>query len=266
MKTATFSTSFNAMIPPQHSHWDMDWIKRNNDLDEQEDQDEDEEYLEEERSSLSDLSDKIGTVLKGEVTTYNLVDLVGVGTFAAVYLANDTQGHVYAVKTLFKKGLTEEQVDIQRMEAELHGSLTNVPNVVKLHETLEDDECLYLVLEYCTDDLYNVLQKPGTNLDDQTVKHLFKQVTGAVLGMHQKGIYHRDLKPENLLLGEDGEVRVADFGLATKETWCEDLACGTRSYLAPETMNEDLDGYHPGAADVWALGVILVNLRFRCKL
>jgi len=215
-------------------------------------------------SIAQNLKEKIGQIIGGE---YRILDLLGVGTFAAVYLAEHipTLAPV-AIKTLFKVGLHSDQLAIQYEEVALHRSISSLKHVVTLHKTLEDEDCLYLVLDYCSDDLYNFIQEESPEISDSEVKSIFLQAIGAVINLHKHGVYHRDLKPENLLLDQEFQVKVADFGLSTRSEFCSEVACGTRSYLPPETFNVALDGYHPGPADVWALGVILVNLRFQCKL
>lgn len=90
----------------------------------------------------------------------------------------------------------------------------------------------------------------------------FKQLISAVEYLHSKGIAHRDLKPENLLLDENDNLKVSDFGLATiyrfrgKER-CLEKRCGTLPYVAPEVL---LHPYHAEPADIWSCGIILVAL------
>jgi len=186
----------------------------------------------------------------------------------------------------------DSALDLMRREACLHGSLADHPHVVKLIAAFEDAECAYLLTELYDDDLYNFIQRgagPRSSRkdseetknwvskdileNDDAVRILFKQLVEAVEHSHADGIFHRDLKPENVLLDFSNVdspigfgIRLADFGLATRATFCKDLACGTRGYLPPESLDPTLDGYDPRLADVWALGVILINLRFQCKL
>lgn len=209
------------------------------------------------------LSEKVGCFI-GPSKKYELMDLIGVGTFAAVYLAQDQDGTEYAVKTLFKKGLTPAELNVQRNEILIHSRLSHIPGIVTLEETVEDDECLYLVLEHCPSDMYSVIQSRRFN--DEEAKAVFAELLDTVDCMHQLGVYHRDLKPENILISKDGHLRLADFGLSTTSHFCTDLGCGTRGYLAPETLDERLEGYDPLFTDLWALAMILVNVRFQCKL
>lgn len=91
----------------------------------------------------------------------------------------------------------------------------------------------------------------------------FQQLVGAVDFCHSRGVYHRDLKPENLLIDENGDLKVSDFGLsALAETRSHDgllhTTCGTPAYVAPEVISKR--GYDGAKADIWSCGVVLFVL------
>lgn len=99
---------------------------------------------------------------------------------------------------------------------------------------------------------------------ESLIKHVFAQIIDGVKYCHSQGIFHRDLKPENILCLEGGtKVVLADFGLATSETRSNDLSCGSVIYKSPDSFggieNEMADD-DTAANDVWALGILLVNL------
>ncbi|KAJ3119005.1 hypothetical protein HK100_000481 [Physocladia obscura] len=194
-----------------------------------------------------------------------------------------------AVKRLFKAGLDERQLLLQRQEAEVMKAMDPHPNVIQLLATVEDHECLYLIMEYCEFDLYEAITQQG-GFPDEVVKEVFVQIADAVMHCHASGFYHRDLKPENCLISTANyKVKLADFGLTTTDDWSTELGCGSVRYMAPECFElnhntaETLSpgqpvppparslpvppgvingGYSPVANDVWALGVILLNLLF----
>ncbi|KAJ3309849.1 hypothetical protein HDU76_003508 [Blyttiomyces sp. JEL0837] len=184
-----------------------------------------------------------------------------------------------AVKRLFKAGLDARQLLLQRQEAEVMKAIDPHQNVIQLLATVEDEECLYLIMEYCELDLYEAITQQG-GFPDDVVKEVFGQIADAVLHCHASGFYHRDLKPENCLISTANyKVKLADFGLATTEPWSTEMGCGSVRYMAPEcfeahhnlpegspeysaAQQHEVIGYSPAANDVWALGVILLNLLF----
>ncbi|TPX75196.1 hypothetical protein CcCBS67573_g03542 [Chytriomyces confervae] len=260
------------------------------------------------RTDECDPADILGTVLVDPVGQHivRIVSVIGTGSFAHVYLAESLpaasstlpfESEKRAVKRLFKAGLDERQLVLQRQEAEVMKSMDPHPNVIQLLATVEDADCLYLIMEYCelglitsnTADLYEAITQQG-GFPEDVVKEVFVQIADAVLHCHNSGWYHRDLKPENCLISTANyKVKLADFGLTTAEEWSTELGCGSVRYMAPECFErthntpEGLSpgqpvpppakslpvppgvlsgGYSPAANDVWALGVILLNLLF----
>ncbi|KAJ3406097.1 hypothetical protein HDU80_000173 [Chytriomyces hyalinus] len=247
-----------------------------------------------------DPADILGTVLVDPVGHHavRMVSVIGTGSFAHVYLAESVavassstsfESEKRAVKRLFKAGLDERQLVLQRQEAEVMKSMDPHPNVIQLLATVEDADCLYLIMEYCELDLYEAITQQG-GFPEDVVKEVFVQIADAVLHCHNSGWFHRDLKPENCLISTANyKVKLADFGLTTAEEWSTELGCGSVRYMAPECFDlthntpEGLSpgqpvpppakslpvppgvlsgGYSPAANDVWALGVILLNLLF----
>ncbi|KAI9168153.1 hypothetical protein H9P43_007524 [Blastocladiella emersonii ATCC 22665] len=109
--------------------------------------------------------------------------------------------------------------------------------------------------------------KSRRGLPDAVVHRYMLQITDALAACHANGVYHRDLKPENVLLagplardGFPSSTKLADFGLATREAFSTELGLGTRSYLAPECLDEKIDGYASAAADVFALALVALQL------
>ncbi|KAJ3018493.1 UNVERIFIED_CONTAM: hypothetical protein HDU68_011134 [Siphonaria sp. JEL0065] len=227
-----------------------------------------------------------------------IVSVIGTGSFAHVYLAESVslletdEAFVVekrAVKRLFKAGLDERQLLLQRQEAEVMKAMAPHQNVIQLLATVEDEHCLYLIMEYCELDLYEAITQQG-GFPEDVVKEVFVQIADSVIHCHTSGFYHRDLKPENCLISTANyKVKLADFGLTTTDDWSTELGCGSVRYMAPEcfelTHNTPDNvspgqpvpppakslpvppgvlngGYSPAANDVWALGVILLNLLF----
>ena len=150
-----------------------------------------------------------------------------------------------------KKRYVKHEIQIIKM---LHH-----PNIVRIFETIEDSNYLYLVFEYIKGgSLFEYLNsRPHKKLDEGEVKRIFRQIVSTVQYCHKQNVAHRDLKLENILLDEKHNVKIIDFGFAViVNTVCKlDLVCGTTLYMAPEIVNHK--DYWGPPVDVWSLGVIL---------
>lgn len=208
--------------------------------------------------------DRLGQILAGRL---QLTGIIGIGAYGVVYTAIDIcTNRPYAVKALNKIGLDARQKKFQERELQLHGQVGHHPNVVSLAQIIPSDDCTYVVMEYCPEgDLFTNITERGHYVgNDYLAKRVFLQLLDAVEHCHAAGIYHRDLKPENVLVTDGGAtVKLADFGLATKDYYTSDFGCGSTFYMSPEcqqTSPRPYSCYAAGPNDIWALGVILVNL------
>ncbi|KAJ6831617.1 CBL-interacting protein kinase 2-like [Iris pallida] len=140
--------------------------------------------------------------------------------------------------------------------------LVKHPNIVQLHEVMATKAKIYFVMEYVRGgELYNKIAKG--KLKEDAARKYFQQLISAVDYCHSRGVYHRDLKPENLLLDENCNLKVSDFGLSAlsdcrKQDGLLHTTCGTPAYVAPEVINRK--GYDGAKADIWSCGVILFVL------
>jgi len=205
--------------------------------------------------------DQIGCLLNGWL---ELTGVLGVGAYGVVYTARDVYSNCqYAVKALNKLGLDSRQRKFQAREIKLHIEASAHPNVVSVVKIMDSRECTYVVMEYCPEgDLFSSITERGFYLgNDYLIRDAFLQILDAVSYCHANGIYHRDLKPENILISNGGHaLKLADFGLATKEHYTSDFGCGSTFYMSPECHSSADQYYSSAANDVWSLGVILVNL------
>ncbi|KAL8215156.1 hypothetical protein R6Q57_004605 [Mikania cordata] len=204
--------------------------------------------------------------IKGNILMerYELGRLLGQGTFAKVYYArNLTTGQSVAIKVIDKEkvlrvGLTNQiKREISVMKRVRH------PNILQLYEVMATKTKIYFALEYAKGgELFDKIANAG-KLKEQIAHKYFQQLINAVDFCHSRGVYHRDLKPENLLLDENENLKVSDFGLsALAESKHQDgllhTTCGTPAYVAPEVITRR--GYDGDKADVWSCGVILYVL------
>jgi len=200
---------------------------------------------------------------------YTLTGILGRGAYGVVYKAIDIYTNIpFAIKALPKHGLDPRQRRFQQRELDLHGLASAHPYVVSMVQILDSPDCTYVVLEFCEEgDLFtNITERGHFIYNDSLARAAFHQLLTAVDFCHGLGIYHRDLKPENVLVTSTPAgtvVKLADFGLATTDAVTSDFGCGSTFYMSPEcqqTAPKPYSCYAAAPNDIWALGVILVNL------
>ncbi len=191
---------------------------------------------------------------------YILHHELGSGGMGVVYLAQDTLADTkVAVKALKTEIAHAEMIERFKREGEALRDL-NHPNIVKMLDAFEHDGQHYLVMEYVLgDDLSYRLRRGKIPLED--ILNLSIDLADALTRAHRLDIIHRDLKPANVLIGDDGVLRLTDFGVAhvgSKERVTEtDAIIGTVDYLPPEAFDgTTFDQY----GDIWAFGVILFEM------
>ncbi|KAG7888530.1 hypothetical protein KL936_003742 [Ogataea polymorpha] len=138
--------------------------------------------------------------------------------------------------------------------------LISHPNIMALYDVWENDNELYLVLEYVEGgELFDFLINHG-RLTEQEAVGYFKQIIKAVEYCHKFDICHRDLKPENILLDKNHNIKIADFGMAALETKHKllETSCGSPHYASPEIVAGRT--YHGSPSDVWSCGIIFFAL------
>ncbi|KAG9445336.1 hypothetical protein H6P81_016676 [Aristolochia fimbriata] len=194
---------------------------------------------------------------------YELGKLLGCGAFAKVYHARNVKsGHSVAIKSISKhKVMKSGLVAHIKREIAIMRRLRH-PHIVKLYEVLASRSKIYFVMEYVRGgELFAKVAKG--KLPEEAARRYFQQLISAIGYCHSRGVYHRDLKPENLLLDENGDLKVSDFGLsAVSEQIRNDglfyTLCGTPAYVAPEILAKR--GYNGAKVDLWSCGVILFVL------
>ncbi|KAF7062368.1 hypothetical protein CFC21_068976 [Triticum aestivum] len=200
------------------------------------------------------------------VGEYELGEMVGKGTFAEVFRAvHAPTGARVAVKEIDRRRVDDHVRRGILQEMSILGSLSH-PNILRLINTIETGEKLFLVLEYCDGgDLEAYRQThggPRNRLPEATARDFARQLAEGLKVLRGQRIVHRDLKPQNLLLSADGDaitLKIGDFGFA-RSLMHENLAatfCGSPYYMAPEIWRGDK---YDAKADLWSVGVILFQL------
>ncbi|MFE1290141.1 Stk1 family PASTA domain-containing Ser/Thr kinase [Streptomyces sp. NPDC058751] len=200
----------------------------------------------------------VGHVLDGR---YRVEARIAVGGMATVYRALDTRlDRVLALKVMHP-ALAADASFVERFirEAKSVARLAH-PNVVQVFDQGADGSYVYLAMEYiagCT--LRDVLRERGA-LQPRAALDILEPVLAALGAAHRAGFVHRDMKPENVLIGDDGRVKVADFGLVRAVdtvTSTTGTVLGTVSYLAPEQIEHNTSDTR---VDVYACGVVLYEM------
>ncbi|XP_071724608.1 CBL-interacting serine/threonine-protein kinase 12-like [Rutidosis leptorrhynchoides] len=194
---------------------------------------------------------------------YEIGKLLGHGTFAKVYYARNVKtDEGVAIKVIDKEKILKGGL-IAHIKREI-SILRRVrhPNIVQLFEVMATKAKIYFVMEYVRGgELFNKVAKG--RLKEEVARKYFQQLISAVGFCHARGVFHRDLKPENLLLDENGNLKVSDFGLSAvsdqiRQDGLFHTFCGTPAYVAPEVLARK--GYSAAKVDIWSCGVVLFVL------
>jgi serine/threonine protein kinase len=206
------------------------------------------------------MAEQKGNVL---MQKYEMGKILGQGTFAKVYRARNTKtSESVAIKVIDKEKVVKVGL-IDQIKREISVmKLVRHPNIVQLYEVMATKTKIYFVLEHVRGgELFAKVQRG--RLKEDAARKYFQQLICAVDFCHSRGVYHRDLKPENLLLDENSNLKVSDFGLSAladckRQDGMLHTTCGTPAYVAPEVINRK--GYDGAKADIWSCGVILFVL------
>ncbi|KAI7920151.1 CAMK/CAMKL/AMPK protein kinase [Pyricularia oryzae] len=194
------------------------------------------------------------------ISAYEISKTLGEGSFGKVKLAvHKGTKQMVALKIISRKRLASTDM-AGRVEREIeYLQLLRHPHIIKLYTVIKTDNEIIMVLEYAGGELFDHIVTNG-RLSEDEARRFFQQMLCAVEYCHRHKIVHRDLKPENLLLDDNLNVKIADFGLSNIMTDGNFLktSCGSPNYAAPEVISGKL--YAGSEVDVWSCGVILYVL------
>lgn len=220
---------------------------------------------------ISGSDDYVGTTIGG----CRLVRLVAKGGMSDVYLGiNRELSRLFAVK-ISRASMTTERFDRSRFSREigLHAKVTS-RNVTRFHAAGRIGKQKFIIMEFVKGaSLGTVIAgniRNHRNLPIGEVVNIFRQLANGIRDIANAGIVHRDLKPDNILLGNDGIIRITDFGIATyveNDSFTDiNTTLGTIGYMSPEQWNGH---YLDARSDIYALGIVMLeiltnrNLAFR---
>ncbi|KAM3142490.1 hypothetical protein pb186bvf_005392 [Paramecium bursaria] len=186
--------------------------------------------------------------------------LLGKGSFGEVYLASrKSDKELFAIKTLNKDKVFSKNLTRYAQTEKNVLSVMRHPFIVKLHAAFQNNEKLFMVLDFCPGgDLGNLLTK-YQKLEEKHARFYISEILLALEALHKQSIIFRDLKPDNVVLDERGHARLTDFGLS-KEGINNNITksfCGSIAYLAPEVL---MKKGHSRTVDWYLLGVLLYEM------
>ncbi|KAL5759351.1 hypothetical protein ACOSQ2_018189 [Xanthoceras sorbifolium] len=193
-------------------------------------------------------------------TKYELLNELGKGSYGSVYKARDFRtSELVAIKVI---SLTEGEEGYEEIRGEIEMlQQCNHPNVVRYLGSYQGEEYLWIVMEYCgggsVADLMNVTEEA---LEEYQIAYICREALKGLAYLHSIFKVHRDIKGGNILLTEQGEVKLGDFGVAAQLTRTmskRNTFIGTPHWMAPEVIQESR---YDGKVDVWALGVSAIEM------
>ncbi|WP_373895976.1 Stk1 family PASTA domain-containing Ser/Thr kinase [Virgibacillus sp. CBA3643] len=193
---------------------------------------------------------------------YQIKETIGGGGMANVYLARDTiLKRDVAIKVLRLEYANDDEF-IARFDREAQSATSlSHPNIVNIYDVGEEDQILYMVMEYVDGmTLKEYIQTHGP-IDVQKALDIMKQLTSAIAHAHANDIVHRDIKPQNILIDTYGQAKVTDFGIAialsaTSLTQTNSIL-GSVHYLSPEQAR---GGTATKKSDIYSIGIVLFEL------
>ena len=215
-----------------------------------------------------DLKKKIKTIITvannvEEKIEYIEEEELGKGAFGVCYLYESTKDcNLYAAKIVSKEKLEKDKSRQSIIEEINTQQSLDSPKVVKVKSYSEDNKNVYIILELCKNRSLADLVKKRHHLTEFEVRNYMFQLIQGVKYLHNQKIIHRDLKPNNIFLDEKLELKIGDFGLIAKINKDKERrysVCGTRTYMAPEVIENGKKGYS-FEVDIWSIGIIMYNL------
>ena len=202
----------------------------------------------------------IGRILKNR---YEILDKIGDGGMALVYRAKDTLlDRDVAIKILRPEFVSDEEF-IRKFDKESKAAASlSHPSIVSVYDVGHEDDLRYIVMEYVKGaTLKRYIKEYEGFFENREIIRVGKQIARALENAHANHIVHRDIKPHNILIGTDGTVKVADFGIARAITSSTIInttdMMGSVHYASPE---QSRGGFVDEKSDIYSLGIVLYEM------
>ncbi|QLQ80718.1 hypothetical protein HG537_0E00710 [Torulaspora globosa] len=208
------------------------------------------------KSIGGDNGNGIGTKMDQDVgTLFKRSEIIGRGKFGVVYKGYHVKTkQVYAIKVLNLDSDEDEVEDVQR-EIQFLASMKQVPNITHYYGSYLKDTSLWIIIEYCAGGSLRTLLRPG-KIDEKYIGVIMRELLMALKYIHKDNVIHRDIKAANVLITNDGQVKLCDFGVAAQLNQTRSrrqTMAGTPYWMAPEVIMEGV--YYDTKVDIWSLGI-----------
>ncbi len=209
-------------------------------------------------------------MIGSELGNYHVIEMIGKGGMAVVYKGQHKtlSRRVVAIKML-STSLESDASFSERFfrEAEVMDRLRH-PNIVTLYDFIEEAGHYYIVMEYVAGKtLSEIIKEAGSPLSNDEIRAVFQPVLAGIGHAHSLGIIHRDLKPGNIMINEEGEVKITDFGIARllgsnfeATLTTTGMGIGSPYYMSPEQVLASKEHPITGASDIYSLGITLYQM------
>ena len=201
----------------------------------------------------------IGSVLDGR---YRIEKLVGTGGMSCVFLAYDVHNNAYVAVKVLKPDIAQNEEAVRRFENEAKAiAMLSHPNIVSIYTVSTENDVKYIAMEYVNGETLKSYLKTNGRLDFNQTVEISLSILAALEQVHDKGVVHQDIKPSNMIFDHDGQIKLADFGIARHPVFgkhnIEEQAVGTVYYMSPEQASGKLVDFR---SDIYSLGVLMYEL------
>ncbi|ODV92446.1 hypothetical protein CANCADRAFT_20474, partial [Tortispora caseinolytica NRRL Y-17796] len=193
---------------------------------------------------------------------YKREELIGRGNFGVVYKGTDlATNKVVAIKILNLDAAEEDVLDVQR-EIALLAEFRNADfsGITKYHASFLKGTKIWIVMDYCAGGSVRSLMQAGP-IDEQYTAVIMRETLAALHFVHKAGVIHRDIKAANILISNEGQVQLCDFGVAAQlasSKFKRSTFVGTPYWMAPEVITEGAS--YNSKADIWSLGITVYEI------
>jgi serine/threonine protein kinase len=210
---------------------------------------------------------KINDIISNDGNDYEIIKKLGKGAFSNVFEVKSNIGRKVAIKIICKsllfnnsRGISDRKIKAIENEINIHSQLKH-DKIINFEKMFQDDINIYILLELSTESLNDVVKRKEYISENDAIIIILRIVDG-LMYLKENLIVHLDIKLDNILINKDGNLKIADFGLAEKLTHKDDILykfSGTPNYMSYEIVKSIPYSFE---VDVWSLGVVFYILLF----